>query len=333
MRGEYDKPGEKVDAGVPASLPPLPQRRRRNRLALARWLVDPAESADGPRGGESLLADVLRHRPGEDGRGLRLAGRCAQPSRTARLAGDRVHRQRLGRQSAAQADRDQRHLSAVVEGARRQLLERDPENRLLARGPRLRLSAEMIRDQALAASGLLVEQARRADREALSAAGPVEGAHRRRRFRRKTTAPSLYRRSLYTFWKRTIAPPSMMTFDASGREACTVRETRTNTPLQALTLMNDVTFVEAARRAGRAGDARRRADARRANRAGVPTGAGPAADATTNWRSCWRASSGIWRSFAQRSGRSRQSCWPSAKRRATRSSTLASWRPTRPWPA
>jgi hypothetical protein len=125
------------------------------------------------------------------------------------------------------------------------LLKKDPENRLLARGPRLRLSAETIRDQALVVSGLLVEKL----------GGPSVKPYQPAGLWRELTdavyvqdhGRNLYRRSLYTFWKRTIAPPSMMTFDAAARESCIVRETRTNTPLQALTLMNDVTYVEAAR--------------------------------------------------------------------------------------
>jgi Protein of unknown function (DUF1553) len=125
------------------------------------------------------------------------------------------------------------------------LWQRDPENRLLARGPRFRLPAEMIRDQALAASGLLVERLGGPSVKPYQPAGlaqelggdPYKQDH----------GANLYRRSLYTFWKRTVTPPVMMTFDAAGREACVVRETRTNTPLQALTLMNEVTYVEAAR--------------------------------------------------------------------------------------
>ena len=129
-----------------------------------------------------------------------------------------------------------------------QLLQRDPENRLLARGPRLRLPAEMIRDQALFVSGLLVEKL----------GGPSvrpyqpEGLYKDMLFSNMTNyaqdkSEGLWRRSLYTFWKRTVMPPAMQVFDASSRESCTVRETRTNTPLQALNLMNDTTYVEAAR--------------------------------------------------------------------------------------
>src|SRR5205085_7125192 len=116
------------------------------------------------------------------------------------------------------------------------------ENRLFWRGPRLRLSAEMIRDQALFASGLLVEQIGGPSVKPLQPAGlwseltggddyqPGRGA-------------DLFRRSLYTFWKRTIPPPTLSAFDSPGREACVVLQSRTNTPLQALTLLNEPTFV------------------------------------------------------------------------------------------
>jgi hypothetical protein len=127
-----------------------------------------------------------------------------------------------------------------------QLLARDPENRLLARGPRVRLSAEAIRDQALAASGLLVEQLGGPSVKPYQPAGLWNELTGGEDYEPGAGA-DLYRRSLYTFWKRTIAPPTMLTFDAAGRETCVVRETRTNTPLQALALLNDVTFVEASR--------------------------------------------------------------------------------------
>jgi hypothetical protein len=127
-----------------------------------------------------------------------------------------------------------------------QMAQRDPENRLLARGPRVRLSAEMVRDQALAASGLLVEEL----------GGPSVRPYQPAGMWKELTGgddyqvgkgAELYRRSLYTFWKRTIPPPALATFDAASREFCTIRETRTNTPLQALVLLNDETYVEAAR--------------------------------------------------------------------------------------
>src|SRR5205814_7518286 len=126
------------------------------------------------------------------------------------------------------------------------LLEHDPDNRLLARGPRFRLPAEMVRDQALAASGLLVDQLGGPSVKPYQPDGLWKEIATDTQYDR-SKGPSLYRRSLYTYWKRTVVPPTMSTFDAPGRESCTVRETRTNTPLQALALMNDVTYVEAAR--------------------------------------------------------------------------------------
>jgi hypothetical protein len=123
--------------------------------------------------------------------------------------------------------------------------EADPDNRLLSRAPRLRLSAEMVRDQALAAAGLLVE----------STGGPSVKPYQPPGLGKELNGTDLeldhgdklFRRSLYTFWKRTSPQPTMTAFDAPGREMCSVRPTRTNTPLQALALMNDVTFVEASR--------------------------------------------------------------------------------------
>ena len=127
-----------------------------------------------------------------------------------------------------------------------ELLQRDPENRLLARGPRFRLTAEMVRDQALAVSGLLVEKLGGPSVKPYQPAGLWKELSGTDDYK-QDKGEGLYRRSLYSYWKRTAPPPAMMTFDAAGRETCIVRETRTNTPLQALTLMNDVTYVEAAR--------------------------------------------------------------------------------------
>jgi hypothetical protein len=127
-----------------------------------------------------------------------------------------------------------------------QRLQKDPENRLLARAPRFRLPAEVIRDQALAVSGLLVEQIGGPSVKPYQPAGLWKELSGQDYVQDK--GEKLYRRSLYTFWKRSSPPPSMMNFDAAGREACVVRESRTNTPLQALDLMNDVTYLEASRK-------------------------------------------------------------------------------------
>jgi hypothetical protein len=127
-----------------------------------------------------------------------------------------------------------------------ELAEKDPENRLFARGPRFRLPAETLRDQSLAVAGLLVEQVGGPSVKPYQPPGLWEEVSFGATYQ-PDEGESLYRRSLYTYWKRTIAPPAMTTFDATDRENCTVRQTRTNTPLQALNLMNDVAYVEASR--------------------------------------------------------------------------------------
>jgi hypothetical protein len=131
------------------------------------------------------------------------------------------------------------------------LLEKDPENRLLARGPRFRLPAEMIRDNALAVSGLLNPQMGGPSVLPYQAPGLWEelafGDGFSRQAYEQSHGPDLYRRSMYTFWKRTSPPAQLNTFDAPDREKCTARRTITNTPLQALVLLNDPTYIEAAR--------------------------------------------------------------------------------------
>jgi len=127
-----------------------------------------------------------------------------------------------------------------------ELILRDPDNRLLARGPRQRLPAETIRDQALFVSGLLTDRVGGPSVKPYQPEGLWQEIATDTEYT-QSHGEDLYRRSLYTYWKRTVAPPSMVTFDATSREACIVQRTRTNTPLQALALMNDVTFVEAAR--------------------------------------------------------------------------------------
>jgi hypothetical protein len=132
-----------------------------------------------------------------------------------------------------------------------ELLERDPENRLLAHGPRFRLPAEMIRDNALAASGLLNRDIGGPSVFPYQPPGLWEELSRGETFTaqeyHESTGRDLYRRSMYTFWKRTVPPASLTTFDAPDREKCTSRRLITNTPLQALVLLNDPTYVEASR--------------------------------------------------------------------------------------
>jgi hypothetical protein len=132
-----------------------------------------------------------------------------------------------------------------------ELLEKDPENRLLARGPRFRLPAEMVRDNALAIGGLLNDRIGGPSVFPYQPKGLWEETAYGDVYSAQTYSQSagkdLYRRSMYSFWKRTSPPPSLNTFDAPDREKCTARRARTNTPLQALVLMNDPTYVEAAR--------------------------------------------------------------------------------------
>ena len=127
-----------------------------------------------------------------------------------------------------------------------ELNQKDPENRLLARGPRVRLSAETVRDELLAISGLLVDKVGGPSVKPYQPAGVWQDVSGGADYQ-QDHGDNLYRRSLYTFWKRTAPPPSMMIFDAAGRETCTVSESRTNTSLQALDLMNDVAYLEASR--------------------------------------------------------------------------------------
>jgi hypothetical protein len=244
IRGQYDKPGAKVTPGVPAVLPPLPGGVPKNRLGFARWLVDPANPLTARvavnRSWQMLFGTGLVKSAEDFG----VQGEWpSHPELLDWLASEFV---RSG------WDVKGLHRLIVTSATYRQsskvtprLLRRDPDNRLLARGPRLRLPAEMVRDQALAASGLLVE------RLGGPSVKPYQPPGLWRELAdteyRRDSGPSLYRRGLYTYWKRTVAPPGMLTFDAAGREACCVRETRTNTPLQALNLLNDVTYVEAAR--------------------------------------------------------------------------------------
>lgn len=248
-RGEYDQLGEKVYPDTPEAMPPLPKGEPKNRLGLARWLMDPSHP---------LTARVTVNRLWQEVFGSGIVetsedfGTMGQPPSHPDLLDwlavefresgwDTKHMLRLMVMSTAY-----RQCSDTTSAK----TEVDPGNRLLSHGPRYRMDAEMIRDQALAASGLLVRQL----------GGPSvkpyqpDGVWFAVGYTRSNTAryvqdhgENLYRRSVYTFWKRTAAPPSMEVFNAPAREFCSVRRERTNTPLQALTLMNDPQYLEAAR--------------------------------------------------------------------------------------
>jgi hypothetical protein len=248
LRGVYDQPGEKVTAATPAALPPMRDELPRNRLGLARWLVDPANPLPARvtvnRFWQMLLGTGLV-RTAED------FGSQGEPPSHPELIDwlaaefissgwDVKAMLRLLVTSATY-----RQSSKLTPAAS----ERDPDNRLLARGPRFRLQGEFVRDQALAASGLLVPKI----------GGPsVKPYHPAGLYEQVTEGKGtivyvpgkgedLHRRSLYTYWKRSVPNPAMLLFDAPFRETCTLRRPRTNTPLQALNLLNDPTYVEAAR--------------------------------------------------------------------------------------
>ena len=200
-----------------------------------------------------------------------------------------------------------------------ELLERDPANRLLARGPRFRLSSFAIRDQALAASGLLVEKVGGPPVKPYQPPGVWEEMSLGQINYEPDKGESLYRRSVYTFWRRTVAPTTM--FDVSPRTVCMVRPSRTNTPLQALALMNDPTYVEAARVLSEAllkdelDD--RRAEARHA----CSSGSWPGPRRSRSVRSCSSALSRL-RPQLRRDPRTRDEAGrASATSRATRGST------------
>ena len=245
IRGAYDRQGDRIRPAVPAALNPLPEGLPNNRLALARWLVDP---------NNPLTARVVVNRFWQMyfGNGLvktveNFGSQGEWPTHPALLDWLATEFVRSGWD--VKGLQKQIVLSATYRQSSRTtpaMLLRDPENRLLARGPRIRLSAEMVRDQALAISGLLVEKIGGQSVKPLQPEGLWKDLSGGEDYE-PDKGENLYRRSLYTFWKRTVAPPGMVTFDAPSRETCTVRQTRTNTPLQALNLMNDVSYVEAAR--------------------------------------------------------------------------------------
>ena len=245
-RGAYDAPAELVTRDTPRSLPSFPSAQPRNRLGLARWLTDrrnplaarvavnriwrlhfgrgivatPEDfGSQGRRPTHPELLDFLANRFVESGWDVKA-----------------LHRLIVG------SDTFQQSSSAAAAS-----MAADPDNQLLARGPRRRLAAEEIRDAALAASGLMARIMGGRSVKPYQPAGLWEQSGTGKTYT-QDTGVNLYRRSLYTFVKRTSPPPSMITFDAVSREVCTARREPTATPLQALVLLNDPQFVEAARK-------------------------------------------------------------------------------------
>lgn len=249
-RGRYDLPDQeqRVQPNMPGVLPPLPAGAPHNRLGLAKWLVDPANP---------LVARVVVNRLWQHHFGLGLVkssdnfGVQSEPSshpelldwlatELIRSGWDLQHIQRLIVSSNTYKQKSEAPPEQYL---------RDPDNRLLARGPRYRLPAEALRDNALAISGLLVDKIGGPSVMPYQPAGLWEelagGAHDDYT---QGKGDDLYRRSLYTYRKRTVPHPSMATFDAPSWEICQVKRAKTNTPLQSLALLNDVTYMEAARK-------------------------------------------------------------------------------------
>ena len=259
-RGAYDQRAEQVDAALPVTIfdptthetDSLAQSAasRLTRLDLARWLTHP----DHP-----LTSRVAVNRLWEMVFGMGLVettedfgAQGALPSHPELLDWLAAEFVRTGWDQ--QALLKQIVLSAAYRQSSRvthELLEKDPRNQLLSRGPRYRLSAESVRDNALFVSGLLAAKVGGPSVKPYQPEGLWEDVSVERR--EKYVADSgqgLYRRSMYTFWKRTCPPPGLSTFDAPDRESCVIRRSRTNTPLQALVLLNDPTYLEAARKLG-----------------------------------------------------------------------------------
>ncbi len=248
IRGDFRHKGEKVEPGVPGILHPLDEKLPKNRLGLARWIVDPRNP---------LLARVTVNRLWQQyfGKGL-----VATPNDFGKRSETPSHPELLDWLAVEFVesgwDLKKLHKLVVMSATYRQdakidpaKLERDPDNRLLARGPRQRMSAEMIRDNALAASGLLVAKLGGPSVRPYQPTAVSNAVARGRRYR-KDSGEDQYRRGLYVFWSRGTPYPSMITFDAAKREICSVQEARTTTPLQALVLLNDPVYVEAARKLG-----------------------------------------------------------------------------------
>jgi Protein of unknown function (DUF1553)/Protein of unknown function (DUF1549)/Concanavalin A-like lectin/glucanases superfamily/Planctomycete cytochrome C len=245
LRGAYDQPGEKVTPGVPAILPAMPSDYPRNRLGLARWLVDPSNPL-------TARVAVNRYWQMYFGTGIvktvdDFGSQGESPSHPELL--DWLATQFI----ATGWDVKQMQKLIVTSATYRQTSaatpetqEKDPENRLLARGPRFRMPAEIIRDQALSIAGLLVEKVGGPSVKIYQPEGLWADLTQGEKYV-QDHGDGLYRRSLYTFWKRTIPPPSMANFDSPSRESCVIQRGFTNSPLQALDLMNDVTYLEAAR--------------------------------------------------------------------------------------
>jgi hypothetical protein len=248
-RGQYDQMRDEVHPGVPAVLPPMAQSLPRNRLGLAKWIVDPANP---------LTARVTVNRFWQELYGIGIVktaedfGAQGEPPSHPELLDWLALEFRDSGWDVKKLFRlmvmsEAYRQSAVADEEK---LAKDPDNRLLSHGPRFRMDAEMVRDCALAASGLLRPEIGGPSvkpYQPINIWETVAMEQSNTRFYKADSGDGLYRRSMYTFWKRSAPPPSMDIFNAPSRETCVVRRERTNTPLQALVTMNDPQFVEAAR--------------------------------------------------------------------------------------
>ncbi len=249
VRGQYDQHGEKVNADVPSIFPPLPKHAPPNRLGLAQWLVD----ASHP-----LTARVAVNRIWQSYFGVGLV----KTTEDFGIQGDPPSHPLLLDWLATELIRNGWNVKAIQKlifnsATYRQSSQvtaeahaRDPENRHLTRGPRYRMSGEMIRDTALAVSGLLNHRMGGPSVRPYQPAGlwkEVDGLTELAGVYQQDHGGALFRRTVYTYWKRGSPPPALMVFDAPVRETCAMRRSRTNTPLQSLVLLNDPTYVEAAR--------------------------------------------------------------------------------------
>jgi hypothetical protein len=256
FRGQYDQPKEEVIADTPAFLPPIPKGAPHNRLGLAEWIV----AKDNPltarvtvnRFWQQVFGDGIVRTPGDFGI---MGENPSHPQLLDWLACEF----RDGPEGAPTQAWDVKHMMKlmVMSATYRQAAvttpetqQKDPDNRLLSRGPRFRLDAEELRDAVLAESGLLVEKIGGPSVKPYQPPGVWEAVAMygsNTRFYKQDSGEGLYRRSMYWFWKRSAPPASLDIFNAPSRETCTIKRERTDTPLQALVAMNDPQWVEAAR--------------------------------------------------------------------------------------
>jgi hypothetical protein len=264
-RGSYDQRREEVGANTPAILPPMTSTMPRNRLGLAQWLFTKDNPTTARLAVNRMWSEIFGTGIVKTAEDFGSQGEPpSHPELLDWLAIDfRDHgwdMKRFYKQILMSATYRQ---AAITTPAK---LDKDPDNRLLSRGVRFRLDGELVRDYALAATGLLSPQiggpsVRPYQPDGVWEAVAMDGSNTR--YYKRDSGDSLYRRSVYTLWKRSAPPASMDIFNAPTREGCVVRRERTDTPLQALVTMNDVQFVEASRElAGRSMQATVEFDAR-----------------------------------------------------------------------